>query len=202
MTWTSGGTIVALYLTCFFLFLCLWPGKIRQHSQERLARWFWWSLAAQLGIVYILLACDIYLLTVKPVPWVDHGRRWMTRWVWVGLYGVLAWKFWRIAVHAPPWRRGMFVTLCGGGLFLMTGSVAMPQSPQHGEVQAQARQVWANPRSKIYHVPGCASYRTDKPATEYRATEAEAQQAGYRKAKTCPAEPLPPPKGAGRVTQN
>jgi len=186
MDWTRGGTIVALYLTCLLLFLCLWPGKIRQHSQERLARWFWWALAVQLGIVYALLAADIYLLTVKPTPWVDHGRRWMTRWAWVALYGWLAWKLWRVAIHIPPWRRGLLVALCGGGVLLMTGSVAVPQSPHLEQAQAQERLVWANPRSKIYHVPGCASYRADKPADEYRQTEAEAQQAGYRKAKTCP----------------
>ena len=47
--------------------------------------------------------------------------------------------------------------------------------------------VQGTPTSKIYHLPGCPGYATLSAAKRVRfATEAVAQQAGYRKAKNCP----------------
>jgi hypothetical protein len=44
-----------------------------------------------------------------------------------------------------------------------------------------------NRHSKVYRVPGCKGYASIRPAPVVPfATEAEAQQAGYRKAKDCP----------------
>jgi deoxyribonuclease-1 len=52
----------------------------------------------------------------------------------------------------------------------------------------QARgNVHGNRHSKVYRVPGCKGYASIRPAPVVPfATEAEAQQAGYRKAKDCP----------------
>ncbi|WP_461226480.1 sunset domain-containing protein [Lacticaseibacillus suihuaensis] len=46
-----------------------------------------------------------------------------------------------------------------------------------------AKTIVGNVNSKIYHVPGQASYRMNSANAVYFATEAEAQAAGYRKAK-------------------
>ena len=44
-----------------------------------------------------------------------------------------------------------------------------------------------NRNSKVYRVPGCKGYARMRPASVVSfATEAEAQQAGYRRAKDCP----------------
>ena len=44
-----------------------------------------------------------------------------------------------------------------------------------------------NRKSKVYRVPGCTGYAGMTPASLVPfATEAEAQQAGYRRAKACP----------------
>jgi len=41
--------------------------------------------------------------------------------------------------------------------------------------------------TRVYHLPGCPGYEQMKPTNRVLfATEAEAQQAGYRKAKNCP----------------
>ena len=46
--------------------------------------------------------------------------------------------------------------------------------------------VHGNRNSKVYRVPGCKGYAGMRPASVVPfATEAEAQQAGYRKAKDC-----------------
>jgi phosphatidylserine/phosphatidylglycerophosphate/cardiolipin synthase-like enzyme len=50
-----------------------------------------------------------------------------------------------------------------------------------------AGDVHGDRNSKVYRVPGCKGYATMNPASVMAfATEAEAQQAGYRKAKDCP----------------
>ena len=47
--------------------------------------------------------------------------------------------------------------------------------------------VHGNLRSKVYRVPGCKGYAGMTPASVVPfATEAAAQQAGYRRAKDCP----------------
>jgi len=47
--------------------------------------------------------------------------------------------------------------------------------------------VHGNRHSKVYRVPGCKGYDGMKPANVVPfASEAEAQQAGYHKAKDCP----------------
>ena len=49
------------------------------------------------------------------------------------------------------------------------------------------REVHGNRNSKVYRVPGCKGYAGMRPASVVPfATEAEAQQAGYRRAKDCP----------------
>ena len=41
--------------------------------------------------------------------------------------------------------------------------------------------------TRVYHLPNCPGYEQMKPTNRVLfATEAEAQQAGYRKAKNCP----------------
>jgi deoxyribonuclease-1 len=48
-------------------------------------------------------------------------------------------------------------------------------------------QVHGNKNSKVYHLPTCPEYAGMNPASRVTfPTEAEAQQAGYRKAKNCP----------------
>jgi deoxyribonuclease-1 len=43
-----------------------------------------------------------------------------------------------------------------------------------------------NKNSKIYHLPGCPGYAGMQPTSLVTfGSEAEAQQAGYRKAKNC-----------------
>jgi phosphatidylserine/phosphatidylglycerophosphate/cardiolipin synthase-like enzyme len=47
--------------------------------------------------------------------------------------------------------------------------------------------IHANKNSQIYHLPGCPGYEgMNSTSLVTFATEAEAQQAGYRKAKNCP----------------
>ena len=47
-------------------------------------------------------------------------------------------------------------------------------------------EVYGNKHSKIYRLPGCPGYATLSPASVVEfANEAEAQHAGYRKAKNC-----------------
>jgi deoxyribonuclease-1 len=47
--------------------------------------------------------------------------------------------------------------------------------------------VHGNRHSKVYRVPGCKGYAGMNPGSVVPfASEAEAQQAGYRKAKNCP----------------
>ena len=51
---------------------------------------------------------------------------------------------------------------------------------------AAAGDVHGNRHSKVYRVPSCKGYASMRPASVVPfATEAEAQQAGYRKAKDC-----------------
>jgi deoxyribonuclease-1 len=48
-------------------------------------------------------------------------------------------------------------------------------------------EIHGNKKSKIYHLPSCPGYAGMNPTSRVTfPTEAEAQQAGYRKAKDCP----------------
>src|SRR5262245_41705889 len=48
-------------------------------------------------------------------------------------------------------------------------------------------EIHGNRNTRVYHLPGCPGYEKIRPANVVPfATEAEAQQAGYRKAKNCP----------------
>jgi hypothetical protein len=64
------------------------------------------------------------------------------------------------------------------------------ETPTHAITQSvslQGGEVRGNKRSKIYHLPGCPDYQRLSTASLVPfQTEAEAQQAGYRKAKNCP----------------
>lgn len=74
------------------------------------------------------------------------------------------------AAHAHPYTRG----------------AAAASSPTAPMAQAPG-DVHGNRNSKVYRVPGCKGYAGMNPASVVSfATEAEAQQARYRKAKDCP----------------
>src|SRR5262245_32242129 len=74
------------------------------------------------------------------------------------------------AAHAHPYTRKGSVA----------SSLAAPIAQASGEVHG-------NRHSKVYRVPGCKGYAGMRPASVVPfATETEAQQAGYRKAKHCP----------------
>ena len=52
---------------------------------------------------------------------------------------------------------------------------------------SSASAIHGNKNSKIYHLPGCPGYAGMQPTSLVTfGSEAEAQQAGYRKAKNCP----------------
>jgi phosphatidylserine/phosphatidylglycerophosphate/cardiolipin synthase-like enzyme len=71
------------------------------------------------------------------------------------------------AAHSHPYRRAAATTS------------AAPTVEAVGEVHG-------NRHSKVYRVPGCKGYAGMRPASVVPfATEAEAQQAGYRRAKDC-----------------
>ena len=74
------------------------------------------------------------------------------------------------AAHSHPYRRGASTA----------SAPATPMADTTGEVHG-------NRNSKVYRVPGCKGYTGMRPASVVPfATEAEAQQAGYRRAKDCP----------------
>ena len=73
------------------------------------------------------------------------------------------------AAHSHPYTRGSAAV----------SSPATPMADATGEVHG-------NRNSKVYRVPGCKGYAGMRPASVVPfATEADAQQAGYRKAKDC-----------------
>ncbi len=73
------------------------------------------------------------------------------------------------AAHAHPYTRGSAAT--------SSPAARMAQAPGN---------VHGNRNSKVYRVPGCKGYAGMRPASVVPfVTEAEAQQAGYRKAKDC-----------------
>lgn len=51
-----------------------------------------------------------------------------------------------------------------------------------------AAPVWGNPRSKIYHWPGCPNYPpcASAPSWQRFPSREAAQEAGYRAARNCP----------------
>jgi len=70
---------------------------------------------------------------------------------------------------------------------------AHPYQPPAAAVQspassmAGAGEIHGNRNTKVYHLPGCPGYEKMRPANVVPfATEAEAQQAGYKKAGNCP----------------
>jgi deoxyribonuclease-1 len=71
--------------------------------------------------------------------------------------------------HSPPYpRRSAAVSF---------SAALMAQAP--GDIHG-------NKNSKVYRVPGCKGYASMRPASVVPfATEQEAQQAGYRRAKDC-----------------
>jgi phosphatidylserine/phosphatidylglycerophosphate/cardiolipin synthase-like enzyme len=74
------------------------------------------------------------------------------------------------AAHAHPYRRGASTAVSPAA------SMAHASGDVHG-----------NRNSKVYRVPGCQGYAGMRPASVVPfATEGEAQQAGYRRAKDCP----------------
>jgi phosphatidylserine/phosphatidylglycerophosphate/cardiolipin synthase-like enzyme len=74
------------------------------------------------------------------------------------------------AAHAHPYRR----------------KAAAASSPTTSMADATG-EVHGNRHSKVYRVPGCKGYAGMRPASVVPfATEAAAQQAGYRRAKDCP----------------
>jgi hypothetical protein len=73
------------------------------------------------------------------------------------------------AAHAHPYARRSAAA----------SSPATPRANTTGEVHG-------NRYGKVYRVPGCKGYAGMRPASVVPfATETEAQQAGYRKAKDC-----------------
>jgi phosphatidylserine/phosphatidylglycerophosphate/cardiolipin synthase-like enzyme len=73
------------------------------------------------------------------------------------------------AAHAHPYTR-------------RSAAVSTPATP----IAQASGEVHGNRHSKVYRVPGCKGYAGMRPASVVPfATEAEAQQAGYRKAKDC-----------------
>ena len=74
------------------------------------------------------------------------------------------------AAHSHAYGRGVSTA----------ASPAAPTRQASGDVHG-------NRHSKVYRVPGCKGYAGMNPTSVVPfATEAEAQQAGYRKAKHCP----------------
>lgn len=73
------------------------------------------------------------------------------------------------AAHSHPYTRGVSTASFS----------AAPMADATGDVHG-------NRHSKVYRAPGCKGYAGMRPASVVPfATEAEAQQAGYRKAKNC-----------------
>jgi endonuclease YncB( thermonuclease family) len=85
---------------------------------------------------------------------------------------------WADAHPMPPWawrKEKHVASAAGAGTVSGTASAATD-----GEVHG-------NRHSKVYRVPGCRGYTGMNPVSVVPfATEADAQQAGYRKAKDCP----------------
>ena len=74
------------------------------------------------------------------------------------------------AAHSHPYIRG-------------SAAASFPATP----VADAPGEVHGNRNSKVYRVPGCKGYAGMRPASVVPfATEADAQQAGYRKAQNCP----------------
>jgi len=75
------------------------------------------------------------------------------------------------AAHAHPYTRAAATA---------PPTAAAPGATDDGEVHG-------NRHTKVYHLPGCPGYNRMHPTNRVPfATEAEAQQARYRKAKGCP----------------
>jgi len=75
------------------------------------------------------------------------------------------------AAHARPYQR--------------TTAGATPEKEHQG--RPTSGEIHGTRKSKIYYLPGCAGYERMSPANRVPfASEVEAVQAGYRKAKTCP----------------
>ena len=74
------------------------------------------------------------------------------------------------AAHSHPYAR-------------RSSAASSPAAP----IAQASGDVHGNRNSKVYRVPGCKGYAGMRPASVVPfATKAEAQQAGYGKAKDCP----------------
>lgn len=66
------------------------------------------------------------------------------------------------------------------GVAVSAGTQPAPQANEDGEIHG-------NRNTRVYHLPGCPGYNAMRQANLVTfASEAEAQQAGYRRAKNCP----------------
>jgi phosphatidylserine/phosphatidylglycerophosphate/cardiolipin synthase-like enzyme len=75
------------------------------------------------------------------------------------------------AAHAHPYGR----------------QASVPSSDTSSATTGVDTEIHGNKRSKIYHLPSCPGYAGMQPTSLVTfGSEAEAQQAGYRKAKNCP----------------
>lgn len=91
---------------------------------------------------------------------------------------------WALAEPTPPWeyRHPSTAPTPAPSVIATPAPTPVPLRPQ----STQNCIVIGNRNSGIYHVPGCASYSKVAPHNrEYFCTEAEAERAGYRKARNC-----------------
>ena len=102
-----------------------------------------------------------------------------------------AWR-WRNSKQKPVPQRGLWADAHPIPLWEWRKEKHIAPTASAGAASASASaatagEVHGNRRSKVYRVPGCKGYEGMQPTNLVPfATEAEAQQAGYRKAKDCP----------------
>lgn len=88
-------------------------------------------------------------------------------------------NWWRIALIV------IIVCVVGGFAAGIISHFARPTTGSQTSAKTKAT-VKGNMKSRIYHVPGCKNYDDISPQNiEWFASEEEAENAGYRKAKNC-----------------
>jgi Metal binding domain of Ada len=117
---------------------------------------------------------------------------------WVKFSG---WLFYDADHHLESWQVDTTNTLDGANwretgweihpvMAMETGVQPPPDARSSGTPPAPSGgtgEVRGNKHSKVYHLPGCPGFEAMSPAHVVTfASEAEAQQAGYRKARNCP----------------
>jgi len=116
---------------------------------------------------------------------------------WVKISG---WLFYDADHHLESWQVDTTNTLDGANwretgweihpvMAMETGVQPPPDavSPGPPGPSGGSGEVRGNTHTKVYHLPGCPGFAAMSPANIVTfASEAEAQQAGYRKAKNCP----------------